>query len=52
MAGDAIKYLNNFEKEAKELLFQCAKYLRPKLLQIPENVNPIPWFSKFPKNRL
>ena len=30
MASDAIKKLNIFEEEAKDLLLQCAKYLKPK----------------------
>ena len=29
VADDAIKYLNIFEKEAKELQLQCTKYLKP-----------------------
>ena len=31
VAGDAIKYLNIFDEEAKELLLQCATFLEPKL---------------------
>ena len=31
MDGRAIKYLNIFDKEAKELLLRCAKYLKSKI---------------------
>ena len=32
VAGDAMKYLNIFDEEAKELLLHCAKFLKPKFV--------------------
>ena len=32
VAGDAMKYLNTFDEEAKELLIHCAKFLKPKFV--------------------
>ena len=34
VAGDAIKYLNIFDEEAKELLLQCVKFLKPKFSDV------------------
>ena len=39
VAGDAIKYINIFDEEAKELMLHCAKFLMPKLSDTGAVVN-------------